>query len=202
MYSTLSNWRGGIYATATQSGSKPGGIVVGAWAAMVVTGVHGYRAQARKVLTAARELDAGIRRILGLAIIGDPALSVIAFGTTKESGLNSLSLLDPLSAKGWDLNALQRPSCLHVCVTLPMANVIPQLLADIEDAMNFLRTKAAAAAVAGMKKVEPGEKAAMYGMAASLPLSIADEACHLYLDRTLAVSPGTPASHTSSAEET
>jgi sphinganine-1-phosphate aldolase len=185
MYSTCSDWVGGIYATPTLPGSRPGGIAVGCWAALVVTGVDGYRSQAQKVLTAARQLEQGIRRIPDLTIVGEPVLSVIAFAMTKASGLNTLSLLDSLSAKGWDLNALQRPAALHACVTLPMADIIPQLLADIEEAVDGLRAERA---VAGDAKVVPGEKAAMYGMAASVPTSIAAEVCCLYLDRALAVS--------------
>ena len=38
----VTDWSGGVYATAGMCGSRPGGPVAGAWAAMVKSGEEGY----------------------------------------------------------------------------------------------------------------------------------------------------------------
>ena len=38
----VTDWTGGVYATAGMCGSRPGGPVAGAWAAMVKSGEEGY----------------------------------------------------------------------------------------------------------------------------------------------------------------
>ena len=41
MYTFVTEWTGGIYATPTILGSRPGGVVAATWAAMINHGVEG-----------------------------------------------------------------------------------------------------------------------------------------------------------------
>lgn len=182
MYTCVSDWTGGVYATATQAGSRSGGIIAGCWAALVVTGMSGYQSMAGRILSAANTLKETIRTIPGLRLVGEPALCVVAFTTTRESLCNIFDVMDILTAKGWELNALQNPDALHVCVTFPMVDHVSELVADLKEAMsNLLGEKKD-----GKSKSASGKSAAIYGMMSKVPLEIVDEVCHVYLDRSLA----------------
>lgn len=50
----------------------------------------------------------------GIFIFGSPVTSVIAIGSEQ---FHIYRLSDGLSAKGWNLNPLQFPSGIHICVT-------------------------------------------------------------------------------------
>lgn len=47
-------------------------------------------------------------------VFGTPATSVIALGSNK---FHIYRLSEGLAAKGWNLNVLQFPSAIHLCVT-------------------------------------------------------------------------------------
>jgi sphinganine-1-phosphate aldolase len=180
MFTRAPEWVGGIYATATQAGSRPGALSAGAWAAMVVSGRSQYITQARVVLTAAKRLAEGVSRIDGLTLVGEPALSVVAFTATTESGLNIFNILDAMSAKGWDLNALQHPAALHVCVTLPMAPIVESLVEDLAASTAKLAARRNKGEV-----VADGSVAALYGMATTVPLEITLDCIDTYLSCVL-----------------
>jgi len=50
-----------------------------------------------------------------LYILGDPKVSVVAFGSKK---LNIYIIGDRMSKRGWHLNALQNPAALHMAFTV------------------------------------------------------------------------------------
>lgn len=173
------DWMGGVYATGTMAGSRPGGIVAGAWGVLVATGRQGYIDAAKKILTATKRLEQGIRNINGLYVVGAPALSVVAFSTTPEICCNILNLLDFLATRGWELNALQAPAALHVAVTSPMVAMVDALLSDIDEGMAKLR------ADVENGTATDGPSAVMYGATASVPTVIRDEVIDTYLEACL-----------------
>jgi glutamate/tyrosine decarboxylase-like PLP-dependent enzyme len=50
---------------------------------MVSLGEDGYKECARAIMAAARKIDAGIRQIEGLRVLGKPDMSVIAFAADE-----------------------------------------------------------------------------------------------------------------------
>lgn len=56
-------WPGGIYATPTYAGSRPGALIAGAWATLVHLGRKGYETAAQQIFATADEIVAGIRQI-------------------------------------------------------------------------------------------------------------------------------------------
>ena len=124
-------------------------------------GEEGYVAAAKRVLTAADQLAAGIARIPGLAVLGKHTM-VVAWKST-DSGVNIYTVNDVLtSSGGWTLNALQRPAALHFCVTPANAESVPQLLDDLGQAVAKVRA-------AKKGKAVQGGMAPVYGLAGSLP---------------------------------
>ena len=87
-----------------------------------LTSVHhnsGYHQSAKNIITATRKIIHGIKtEIPELYILGNPPVSVVAFGAKEGSGINILKVGDTMSKKGWHLNALQKPAAVHIAVTV------------------------------------------------------------------------------------
>jgi glutamate/tyrosine decarboxylase-like PLP-dependent enzyme len=56
-----------------------------------------------------------LRKIDGIRVIGDPQVSVVAIDSEQ---FNIYALSDGMKARGWNLNALQFPSSIHLCCTM------------------------------------------------------------------------------------
>ena len=71
--------------------------------------------------------------------------------------------MDQMTAKGWNLNGLHKPVCIHICVTLrhTRENVAEQFLSDLKKAVVYVKENPS----------ESGGMAPVYGMAASLPFT-------------------------------
>jgi sphinganine-1-phosphate aldolase len=157
-YFVATDWPGGLYFSPTLAGSRPGALSAACWAALVHTGREGYLHATRQILRAAAEIRAGIERIPGLRVLGDP-LWVIAFAA---DGFDIYRVLDAMGRRGWSLNGLHRPPCIHLCVTLRQAQpgvaerFLTDLRASVEDARH------ATSATPGLAPV--------YGLAGTLPV--------------------------------
>jgi glutamate/tyrosine decarboxylase-like PLP-dependent enzyme len=158
-YFTFTDWPGGLYATPTFAGSRPGGLSAACWAAMVSFGESGYLDSTRRVLATAAVMKDAIRATEGLELIGDP-LYVLAFRSVEE-GLDVYRVMDEMTDRGWSLNGLQLPPAVHICVTLrhTQPELAERFAADLRQA-----TQAARAQPQG-----EGGLAPIYGLAASLP---------------------------------
>ena len=86
-----------------------------------------------------------------------------------------------MKKRGWALNALQFPSCIHLCVTMVHTKdgVAERFVSDVREI---------AAKILAAPDKYVGGSAAIYGMAQSIPdRSIIDEMTWLYLDTLYAV---------------
>lgn len=171
-------WPGGFYTSPGMSGSRSGGIIASAWAAMVSLGREGYRAIARDIFDTAARLVDTVRAVPELEVLGDPVFNV-AFTTTAASGLDIFHVNDHLASRGWRLNGLQRPSALHFCVTRPntRAGVIERFGADLGSAIEHARSAVGT----------PARSGAVY--AAGVTADMARAGMAGWLDATQAVPP-------------
>jgi sphinganine-1-phosphate aldolase len=156
-YFTATEWPGGIYFSPTFSGSRPGGLIAAAWATLVTMGEAGYLEASRHILETADAIKRGIRAIPELYVLGEP-LFVIAFGART---LNIYQVMERMSAQGWNLNGLHKPSAVHLCVTLrhTQPGVAERFLEDLRAAVEHVRAN----------PEEKGTMAPVYGMAATVP---------------------------------
>lgn len=167
------DWPGGIYATPTVGGSRAGGIIAACWAAMLSFGESGYVDTTREILTTTQYIAREIAGVKGLKIVGIPEVSVVAFGSDE---FNIYGLTDALKERGWGLNALQFPTCAHMCVTRlhAMPGVAERFVRDVKEATQELLENPSS---------NDAGSAAVYGMAASVPdRSIVSELTAIYLD--------------------
>ncbi|MCB0999130.1 MAG: aminotransferase class V-fold PLP-dependent enzyme [Ilumatobacteraceae bacterium] len=144
-YFVMPDWSGGHYASPGMSGSRSGGIIASAWAAMVSLGREGYLAIAADIFATARR----IREIVGehpeLRVLGDPLFNVaFAASTGEQSGVDPIDIFhvnDALAAKRWRLNGLQHPPAVHFCVTRPntLPGVMDRFAEDLHEAVAYAR---------------------------------------------------------------
>ncbi|KAK4688526.1 sphinganine-1-phosphate aldolase, partial [Tremellales sp. Uapishka_1] len=154
-YYIMTDWAGGVYASPSMAGSRPGSILAGAWAVMNHLGVDGYTESCKTIISASRHFASSIRTRFpqDLYILGDPKVSVVAFGSKT---LNIYAVGDKMSSRGWHLNALKDPAALHLACTLLTAKSIDKLLDDLEVVMEEVK-----ATRDGDKQ---GDMVALYGL--------------------------------------
>lgn len=128
------DWQGGIYASPSIAGSRPGGISAACWAALMYFGESGYVESTKQIIKTARFLKSELENIKGIFVFGNPQLSVIALGS-REFDIFRLSNL--MTAKGWNLNQLQFPPSIHFCITLvhTRKRVATQFLKDVRESV-------------------------------------------------------------------
>ena len=125
-------WQGGIYASPTQAGSRPGSIIAASWACMMYMGIDGYVESTRKVVSTTRWIAAELEKIPNIHIVGIPTSCIVAFGS-KDFDIYRLNSL--LSKRGWRLNSLQFPPAVHLCVTVLHTHdgVAAKLISDVKE---------------------------------------------------------------------
>jgi len=170
-YYKTTEWSGGLYCSPTFAGSRPGALSAGCWAAMVAMGANGYLEATKRILQTASGIKAGIKQMPDLYILGNP-LWVIAIGSNV---VDIYRVMDFMSEKGWSLNALHKPQCVHICVTLrhTQPGVSKRFVDDLKSAVEYVKKS----------PDEKGGMAPVYGMAAKLPVrGIVGDLLERYMD--------------------
>ncbi|EZF30113.1 Sphinganine-1-phosphate aldolase [Trichophyton interdigitale] len=172
-YFVMPNWPGGVYASPSMAGSRPGALIAGCWASMMAVGESGYIDSCHQIVNAARKFERAIRQNPSLRstleIVGKPMVSVIGFASSTLE-VDIYDIADAMSNMGWHLNALQSPPAMHVAFTLPTANAVDQLIDDLTTVVREEVLKAEQRRAAGIKvEKKRGDTSALYGVAGSIP---------------------------------
>ncbi|PVG02577.1 putative sphingosine-1-phosphate lyase [Serendipita vermifera] len=138
-YFVMPDWPGGVYASPSIAGSRPGALIAGTWAVMQYMGENGYIESCKAIVGAAKRIEHAIRReIPELYVMGNPLASVIAFGSAT-SAVNVHAVGDAMSSRGWHLNALANPAGLHIACTRLTVPMVDQLIADLKDCVESVK---------------------------------------------------------------
>lgn len=170
-YYTITDWPGGLYFSPTFAGSRPGALSAACWAALTSMGAEGYMTATDKILRTAALIRQGVGEIPELRLIGD-SLFVVPFAS---DALDIYKVLEAMSHKGWSLNGLHKPACVHLCVTLrhTQPGLAEQFIVDLQDAVAHVKAH----------PDEKGEMAPVYGMAATMPMrGLVSDMLKKYLD--------------------
>ncbi|PYI34671.1 sphinganine-1-phosphate aldolase BST1 [Aspergillus indologenus CBS 114.80] len=172
-YFIYPDWSGGVYASPSIAGSRPGALIAGCWASLMNVGESGYIKSCHEIVSAAKKFELSIKEhsILSknLEIVGKPMVSVVAF-ESKNDAVDIYDIADDLSAKGWHLNALQTPPAIHVAFTVPTASAVDALTNDLVEVVEKELEKAEERKRQGKSYiVKRGDTAALYGVAGSMP---------------------------------
>lgn len=166
------DWSGGVYASPSIAGSRPGALIAGCWASLVKQGESGYIDACHKIVGAMKKIEGAIRErhelSSDLKVIGRPLVSVVAF---LSNTLDIYDIADGMTDRGWHLNALQSPPAIHIAVTLPIVAACDKLIADLIEVAEEVRERERKriAEGKGAKGAVKGDTAALYGVAGSLP---------------------------------
>ncbi|XP_010777907.1 sphingosine-1-phosphate lyase 1 isoform X2 [Notothenia coriiceps] len=158
-YFVAPDWQGGIYASPSVAGSRPGGIIAACWATMMHIGENGYIDATKKIISTARKIKTEISKIKGVFVFGDPEVSVVAIGSDE---FDIFRLSNALTTKGWNLNTLQYPSSIHICCTVlhTQKGVADQFVHDVKEQVAIILKN---------PKEKTTGMGAIYGMAQSIP---------------------------------
>tara|TARA_A100001011_G_C14286995_1_gene834266 strand:- start:82 stop:1467 length:1386 start_codon:yes stop_codon:yes gene_type:complete len=169
-YFIQNDWTGGIYASVSLPGSRVGSQIATTWGALLYYGLSIYDCIGKQIIEETKLLANKIRSIDTFEVIGHPNVNVVAFYSNKYS---VSQIVDYVSKEGWNLNILQNPLCVHLCIT-------PKNIKCIENLVQLLRD------ICKEEVNNDGENiASIYGMSASLPdKSIVNEIVENYLDMT------------------
>uniref|UniRef100_A0A8D9BBI9 sphinganine-1-phosphate aldolase n=1 Tax=Cacopsylla melanoneura TaxID=428564 RepID=A0A8D9BBI9_9HEMI len=174
-YFVTSDWPGGNYGSPSVSGSRSGGIIATCWAAMMYFGFEGYVNTTRSIVQTTRYIESEMRSLEGLFLFGTPVTSVIALGSDV---FHIYRLSSALNKRGWNINCLQFPVGIHLCVTHlhTSPGVADQFISDVKEELAVI-----------MK--DPGLQLegvmAMYGKSHSIPdRSIIGDFTRYYIDAT------------------
>lgn len=162
-YTITTDWPGGIYGSPTVNGSRAGSIIATCWTTLMHYGHDEYVKSTRKIIETTRyierkyafkdisglikniikiyteflKINCRLREMDGIFVFGTPATSVIALGSND---FHIYRLSEALSSKGWNLNTLQFPSGIHICVTHvhTKPGVADQFLKDVKTELEII----------------------------------------------------------------
>jgi glutamate/tyrosine decarboxylase-like PLP-dependent enzyme len=150
-------WPGGLYFSPTFAGSRPGALIAQCWAAMVSVGEEGYMKAVKGILETAAEIKKGINEIPDLKVLGDPLFDI----SFASDSVNIYRVMEQMGKKGWSLNGLHKPSCVHFCISMRQAQkgFASKFISDLKKALEYVK----------QHPDEKGSMAPIYGLAATFP---------------------------------
>jgi sphinganine-1-phosphate aldolase len=126
------DWAGGIYASPTMAGTRPGGAIAAAWAIMNHLGEERYLSIADAVMKTTTMLRDGIDALDGVKALGDPEMSILAIASDK---LNIYEIGDEMTLRGWYMDRQQFPPSLHLTVNYAHAELAEVFLRDLAESV-------------------------------------------------------------------
>ena len=134
-------WPNGRFLTSTLVGTRPAGGVAAAWAVFQFLGLQGYQRVARDLMAYVDAYRAGIESIDGLKVLGNPHLSIVAYGSDE---FDVFRVADLMAQKGWLPGLLQQPRGIHRMMSMVHAVSIDEYMADVRTAVAAVRNEGAA----------------------------------------------------------
>lgn len=153
-------WCGGVYASPTLAGSRPGATIAAAWASLNALGAEGFLENTKALMTTTRKFRDGINAIPELEVLGCPAMSILAYGA-KDKRISAYAIGDFLERKAWHVDRLQEPAAVHMILNPGNERVVDSYLADLREAVDYGKEHPDAAFEGS---------APMYGLIAKAPM--------------------------------
>ena len=170
-YFCYPEWTGGLYVTPTIAGSRPGALSAACWASMMAMGEDGFSKRVGTIMEATSEIAEAVENIEGLYLLGVPQSMIVCFDSKV---FNIYRVGDKMTKLGWSLNSLQRPACIHLCVTLRTVDHKSKFIADLTSCVSEVVDEGNDGELTG--------NAAIYGMSGSMPPGPINELLKCYTD--------------------
>jgi glutamate/tyrosine decarboxylase-like PLP-dependent enzyme len=143
-YFASAAWPGYTMLNATIQSTRSGGPLAAAWAVLRHIGDDGYAELAARTLRAVRAIRAGIERIDGLRVLGEPEAALFA-ATVDGDAFDVYTVADEMAQRRWYVQPQfgygPSPASLHLTVTAANHGTEPELLADLADSVAASRER-------------------------------------------------------------
>lgn len=111
---TFDDWPSGTYSSLTFTGTRPGGAIAAAWAALNFLGREGYREIAAASMRAKERTIAGLLGIEGVTVHGTPPLYAFSWAA---AGADMGAVAGLMAKRGWLCGQTTSPAGIHVMAT-------------------------------------------------------------------------------------
>lgn len=132
----FSDWPGGTYRTPTLTGTRPGGAIAAAWAVLHYLGEEGYLRLTERTLRMVDRFVAAIDAIPELYVVGQPDMSLVAFGSDS---LDIVAVGDGLQERGWFVYLERVPPSIHLMLSPGHDAIIDRYLDDLREVLDLVR---------------------------------------------------------------
>jgi glutamate/tyrosine decarboxylase-like PLP-dependent enzyme len=133
---SFSDWPGGTYFTPTLTGTRPGGAIAAAWAVMNYLGEDGYLRLTKQTMDFVGRLTEEIEAIPELYVVGEPDMSLIAYGSDS---LDIVAIGDGLQTRGWFVYLERVPPSIHLMLSPGHSAFIDRYLDDLREVVQLAR---------------------------------------------------------------
>lgn len=156
----FTDWKGGgIYASPSFPGTRPGGPIAAAWATLKKMGEEGYLEQTKIILETRGYLLKEVAKMPELKVLVHPDSSLLAFGST-DSKVGIYAVVDQMEAKGWHIDRQHMPESMHMTLSPVHAEYMKEFVQDLRMAVEHVKAH---------PELNTSGQAAMYGMVAKIP---------------------------------
>lgn len=135
----FSDWPGGTYRTPTMTGTRPGGAIAAAWAVMNYLGEEGYLRLTKQTMEFVGRLLDDIEAIPELYIVGEPDMSLVAFGSHT---LDMVAIGDAMQDRGWFVYMERVPPSIHLMLSPGHAAFIERYMNDLREVVELAKAGA------------------------------------------------------------
>jgi glutamate/tyrosine decarboxylase-like PLP-dependent enzyme len=134
------DWLGGFYASPNIQGTRAGMPMATAWAVMHHLGLEGYRRLTKLTVDTRVTIEAGIRAIEGLTVLGHPEAQLLAIAAAPgyEDRIDVFAIGDAMHARGWALDRQGPPDSLHLTVSAGNAPIVEEYLHDFAECVDHV----------------------------------------------------------------
>lgn len=139
------DWTGGLYSVPTFAGTRPGGTIAAAWAALNGLGEAGYLRLTDRCLHATSRFIRDIESLGVFRVIGNPQLNLFAFGSHT---LDIVQIGTGMSRFGWGIGLQGKPpDSIHLTIAPEHEFIVEEFVADLRHVVKHVSAEAAADAV-------------------------------------------------------
>jgi glutamate/tyrosine decarboxylase-like PLP-dependent enzyme len=153
-------WKGGgIYASPSFPGTRPGGPIAAAWATLMKLGEDGYLDLTKKVLETRDYFIKELSKISELKLLAYPDSTLVSF-CSQNPKVGIYAVADQLQAKGWNVTRQQDPESIHLTISPVHHEHMSEFVSDLKEAVEVVKSQ---------PELNTQGQAAMYGMMAKIP---------------------------------
>lgn len=153
-------WSGGIYASPSIMGTRPGGAIAVAWTVLQLLGRKGYEELVHISMETTKAFQEFLESYEGIQVVSDPDMCIFSI---SAEGFDIYELGDELNELSWLLDRQQNPSALHLSISPIHAQVFEDFKRDFDIAykkarkldLNSVKKSIQVNAAKGLQKILP-----------------------------------------------